>query len=91
MKVIKRNGSEVVFNIEKIINAITAANNACEEAVRMTELQIKRIAEAVEIACQQYDRALNVEEIQDLVEKQIRPMVLLRWRSVTLPIVTIVL
>ena len=71
MKVIKRNGSEVVFNIEKIINAITAANNACEEAVRMTELQIKRIAEAVEIACQQYDRALNVEEIQDLVEKQI--------------------
>jgi ribonucleoside-triphosphate reductase len=71
MKIIKRNGSEVVFDIEKIINAVTKANNAVEEAVRMTPLQIDRIAEAVVIACQKYDRALGVEEIQDMVEHHI--------------------
>ena len=71
MKVIKRNGSEVVFDITKIIKAITQANNAVEEAARMTPMQIKRIAEAVELNCIRMNRAPGVEEIQDLVESQI--------------------
>ena len=71
MKVIKRNGSEVVFDITKIIKAITQANNAVEEAERMTPMQIKRIAEAVELNCIRMNRAPGVEEIQDLVESQI--------------------
>ena len=71
MKVIKRNGSEVVFDIEKIITAIAKANAAVEEEARMTPLQIKRIAEAVELSCIRMNRAPSVEEIQDLVESQI--------------------
>ncbi len=71
MKVIKRNGSEVVFDITKIIKAITQANGAVEEAARMTPMQIKRIAEAVELNCIRMNRAPGVEEIQDLVESQI--------------------
>ena len=71
MKVIKRNGSEVVFDITKIINAIGKANEAVDEEARMTPLQIKRIAEAVELACIRMNRAPEVEEIQDLVESQI--------------------
>ncbi len=71
MKVIKRNGSEVVFDITKIISAITKANEAVEEDARMTPMQIKRIAEAVELNCIRMNRAPGVEEIQDLVEKQI--------------------
>ena len=51
MKVIKRNGSEVVFDITKIIAAITKANNAVDESERMTPVQIRRIAESVEHAC----------------------------------------
>ena len=50
MKVIKRNGSEVVFDITKIIAAITKANNVVEESERMTPMQIRRIAESVEHA-----------------------------------------
>ena len=71
MKVIKRNGSEVVFDITKIITAITKANEAVEEEYRMTPMQIKRIAEAVELSCIRMNRAPSVEEIQDLVESQI--------------------
>ncbi len=71
MKVIKRNGSEVVFDITKIITAITKANDAVEEEARMTPMQIKRIAEAVELNCIRMNRAPGVEEIQDLVESQI--------------------
>lgn len=71
MKVIKRNGSEVVFDISKIITAITKANDAVEEEYRMTPMQIKRIAEAVELSCIRMNRAPSVEEIQDLVESQI--------------------
>ena len=71
MKVIKRNGSEVVFDITKIITAITKANDAVEEAERMTPMQIQRIAEAVELNCIRMNRAPGVEEIQDLVESQI--------------------
>ena len=71
MKVIKRNGSEVVFDISKIITAITKANEAVDESERMTPMQIRRIAEAVELNCIRMNRAAGVEEIQDLVEKQI--------------------
>ena len=71
MKVIKRNSSEVTFDISKIITAITKANEAVEEDARMTPMQIKRIAEAVELSCIRMNRAPGVEEIQDLVESQI--------------------
>ena len=71
MKVIKRNGSEVDFDITKIIAAITKANDVVEESERMTPMQIRRIAESVDLACQKMNRSPSVEEIQDLVEKQI--------------------
>ncbi len=71
MKIIKRNGAEVSFDIEKIVTAITKANEATEEKVRMTPLQIRRIAMQVEIACEEMGRSPSVEEIQDLVEKAI--------------------
>ena len=71
MKVIKRNGSEVDFDITKIIAAITKANDVVEENERMTPMQIRRIAESVDLACQKMNRSPSVEEIQDLVEKQI--------------------
>ena len=71
MKVIKRNSSEVTFDISKIITAITKANEAVEEEARLTPMQIKRIAEAVELSCIRMNRAPEVEEIQDLVESQI--------------------
>ena len=71
MKVIKRNGSEVDFDITKIIAAITKANDVVEESERMTPMQIRRIAESVDLACQKMNRSTSVEEIQDLVEKQI--------------------
>ena len=71
MKIIKRNGAEVVFDAGKIELAVTKANNAVEESVRMTPLQIKRITEHVEIACEEMGRSPSVEEIQDLVEKAI--------------------
>ena len=71
MKVIKRNGAEMQFDIEKIVAAITKANEASEKDVRLTPMQIRRIAEAVELNCIRMNRAPGVEEIQDLVEKQI--------------------
>ena len=71
MKIIKRNGAEEIFNIEKIVMAVTKANGAVEEKVRMTPLQIQRISEAVRIACEEMGRSPSVEEIQDLVEKAI--------------------
>lgn len=71
MKVIKRNGAEVVFDLDKIVTAITKANEAIEEESRLTKMQINRIAEAVELSCIRINRAPSVEEIQDMVEKQI--------------------
>ena len=71
MRVIKRNGAEVEFDIVKIIAAVTKANSATEEDARMTPVQIQRIAESVELACQGLGRAPTVEEIQDFVEHQI--------------------
>ena len=71
MKIIKRNGAEVGFDITKIIIAITKANEAVEEVDRMTPVQIQRIAESVELQCQKMNRAPTVEEIQDMVEHYI--------------------
>ena len=71
MKIIKRNGAEEVFDIAKIKNALTKANEAADEKVRMTPLQIERIARSVEISCEEMGRSPSVEEIQDLVEKAI--------------------
>ena len=71
MIVIKRNGTEVDFDITKIIAAITKANDSVEESARMTPMQIRRIADFVELQCLKMNRAPSVEEIQDLVEYQI--------------------
>ncbi|MBS6980846.1 MAG: anaerobic ribonucleoside-triphosphate reductase [Oscillibacter sp.] len=71
MKIIKRNGAEVPFDIQKIEVAITKANNSVAEADRMTPVQIGRIAESVELQCQKMNRAPTVEEIQDMVEHHI--------------------
>ena len=71
MKIIKRNGAEAVFDLEKIRTAIGKANSVVEEAARLTQLQIDRIAESVAIRCETMNRSLSVEEIQDLVEDQI--------------------
>ena len=71
MKIIKRNGAEETFDARKIEAAIKGANDAADESVRMTPLQIKRITEHVQIACEEMGRSPAVEEIQDLVEKSI--------------------
>ncbi|MBQ5725640.1 MAG: anaerobic ribonucleoside-triphosphate reductase [Clostridia bacterium] len=71
MKIIKRNGSEVEFDAHKIVVAVTKANNSVVPSARMSDLQIKRIAEDVELAAMHMNRALSVEEIQDMVEDQI--------------------
>ena len=85
MKIIKRNGAEAVFDVNKIEMAITKANNAADEKYRMTPLQIQRITESVRISCEEMSRSPAVEEIQDLVEKAIMPTALSRWpRSISL-------
>ena len=71
MKIIKRNGSEVTFDITKIIVAIGKANDTVKENERLSIVQINRIAERVALACEKLNRSPSVEEIQDLVEKQI--------------------
>ena len=71
MKIIKRNGSEVVFNVTKIINAIAKANNTVPEPNQLTREQILKISEDVEHHCKELGRAAGVEEIQDAVEKGI--------------------
>ncbi len=71
MKIIKRSGAEVTFDPEKIIIAISKANESVVPSARMTPIQIKRIAEDVESAAANVNRSLSVEEIQDMVEDQI--------------------
>ena len=71
MKIIKRNGAEEIFNVEKIVIALRKANAAVDEQYRMTPLQIERIAQNVTISCETLSRSPSVEEIQDLVEKAI--------------------
>ena len=71
MKIIKRNGSEVDFDISKIAAAITKANEAGGAKKELTRAQIKEISEYVEFKLRKANRALSVEEIQDIVENQI--------------------
>ncbi|MCQ2500779.1 MAG: anaerobic ribonucleoside-triphosphate reductase [Lachnospiraceae bacterium] len=70
MNIIKRNGSEVEFDLDKIIVAITKASNACETN-RLSTDQVQDIADYVEYRCAKMNRAVSVEEIQDMVENQI--------------------
>ena len=71
MKIIKRNGSEAAFDISKIIVAIGKANATVDESIRMTPMQIQRIAQSVVLNCEKLGRSPSVEEVQDMVEKQI--------------------
>ncbi|HBB43203.1 MAG TPA: anaerobic ribonucleoside-triphosphate reductase [Treponema sp.] len=68
MKIIKRSGEEVVFDREKIVTAITKANLQVEERDRLNDNQINSIVDDIEIQCHKEGHALNVEDIQDLVE-----------------------
>ena len=68
MKIIKRNGAEVIFDRNKIYTAITKANKQVEERDRLSESQINSIVDDIEIQCHNEGHALNVEDIQDLVE-----------------------
>ena len=70
MKIIKRNGSEEVFDINKIVAAVTKANESAEQ-FSLNQEQIREIADYVEYRCNKLDRAVSVEEIQDMVEDQI--------------------
>ena len=71
MKIIKRNGSEAVFDITKIISAISKANKVVPEAQRLTKQQIIEISDHVQEVCYARGHAMNVEEIQDIVEDAI--------------------
>ncbi len=71
MKIIKRSGAEVDFNAKKIEIAVKKANESVVPSERMSDIQIKRIAEDVESAAMNVNRSLGVEEIQDMVEDQI--------------------
>lgn len=71
MKVIKRNGSEVDFDIQKIVDAISSANGEVVDRFKISDREISVIASEVAEKCKQYKRAVNVEEIQELVETEL--------------------
>ena len=71
MKLIKRNGSEVVFDSEKIYMAIEKANMAVDEMDRISDREIRRVTEKVTKKCDKMKRAVSVEEVQDLVEREL--------------------
>ncbi|MGN0339784.1 MAG: anaerobic ribonucleoside-triphosphate reductase [Lachnospira sp.] len=71
MKIIKRSGTEVNFDIAKIMAAVTKANNEVVHNERLSDEQIEIISQNVENICKEMNRSLSVEEIQDLVENQI--------------------
>ena len=71
MKIIKRSGEEQVFDINKIVNAVTKANLSVDEKLRLSQAQIDEIAQNVENHCKKTRRTETVEEVQDLVENQI--------------------
>ena len=71
MKLIKRNGSEAIFTRSKISAAIAKANDAVEEYERITDSDIESIALIVEEKCAKLHRAVNVEEVQDMVETEL--------------------
>ncbi len=71
MKIIKRNGQEVIFNSDKIYNAIVKANLKVSDRERIADDQIKEITDKVSLACKKKNRAVSVEEVQDLVENEL--------------------
>ncbi len=71
MKIIKRNGAEVPFDISKIITAVTKASDSVDSQSRLKQEQIIQIASAVTDQCQALNRAVSVEEVQDMVENQL--------------------
>ena len=71
MKIIKRNGAEAVFDDKKIYAAVTKANEAVAEADRISEKEIRRITDKVTKKCDKLGRAVSVEEVQDMVEREI--------------------
>jgi ribonucleoside-triphosphate reductase len=71
MKIIKRSGSEEPFDITKILVAVSKANDSVQESYRLSQNQITQIASAVSQACETLNRAVSVEEIQDMVENQL--------------------
>lgn len=71
MKIIKRSGQEAVFDEEKIINAVRKANKEVNEISRISEEDIKALADSVTEECAHMGRSVNVEEIQDMVEDRL--------------------
>ena len=71
MKLIKRNGSEVIFDSEKIYAAVEKANLAVDEMDRISEREIRRVTDKVTKKCEKMKRAVSVEEVQDLVEREL--------------------
>ena len=91
MKIIKRSGTEVVFDIDKIVNAIRAANLEVEESSRLTDRQVVYAAQNVAEACENAGHTVSVEEIQDMVEERLmkrnpsiakRYIIYREWRNV---------
>ncbi len=74
MLIIKRNGSEETFDINKILNAVSKANVTAEDSLRLSDVQIREIAESVTESCRRMRRTPTVEEIQDMVEDRIMAM-----------------
>ncbi|MBQ3426969.1 MAG: anaerobic ribonucleoside-triphosphate reductase, partial [Clostridia bacterium] len=74
MRVIKRNGEEVPFDLSKIVNAVTAANNEVDNIYRLNEYQIQAIADNVANKIKAMKHVAHVEDIQDLVETSIMEM-----------------
>ena len=79
MKIIKRSGAEVAFDLEKIIVAICKANNSVKAEEKLTDEEIDEIAEVVATNCEEMRRSPSVEEIQDMVENQ-----LMKYRAYTM-------
>ena len=74
MKIIKRSGQEAIFDEEKIVNAVRKANKEVNEVSRISEEQIRALADNVMKECSQMGRSVNVEEIQDMVENRLMDM-----------------
>ena len=72
--IIKRNGAEVRFDIEKIVNAIESANKEVDEIHRLSDVQIRAVADSIAHQVAEAPHAVNVEDIQDMVEKGIMEM-----------------
>ena len=83
MKIIKRSGSEVTFDLQKIINAINGANSEVKNGERLTERQVVYAAQNVADRCEAAGHTVSVEEIQDMVEDEIMASTASRSRGAT--------